>query len=103
MEAVEDAVEHVRSPMKIIDVSHSCIDGWHEFTSRQVPGLYLIAEHDGLESAYNDLPLAIKHIVEADTGVEVVIEAHQTYDEYAETLPDHYFPSVYYSIERVAA
>jgi hypothetical protein len=94
---------HDNSLMKIIDVHHSCIEGWHEFTSLQVPGLYVIAEQDGLGSAYNDVPLAIKHIIEADTGEEVVITARQSYDEYAMTLPDHFLPSVYYTVEKVAA
>lgn len=93
-----------QAELKIIDVYHECDGEWHEFTSPQVPGLYVLAELNDLEAAYNDVPLAIKRIIEADTGQNVIVKVQQTYDQYEKKLPNHARPQVrHYSIEKLAA
>lgn len=88
----------------IISVQHTCADGWHQFTSEQVPGFYLIAEQDDLETAFGDIPVMLEHLIGADEGRKVTIKLEQTYSEYVEQLPDHFLPRVHhYSIEKLAA
>lgn len=87
----------------IIDVRHECVNGWHEFTSPQVPGLYIVAEQNDLEAAYADIPEVLALIIEADTGKKVTIKREPSYEEYLAGLPYEFRPNIYYSIEKMAA
>ena len=90
--------------MKLIDVHHECVDGWHEFTSPHVPGLYIVAEKDDLEAAFEDLPVTIANLIKADYKIDVTVRLEHTYDEYVDNLPPEFRPSIrHYSIERLAA
>jgi hypothetical protein len=40
----------------IISVRHKYDDGWHTFTSPQVPGLYLVGKTEDLEGLYAAIP-----------------------------------------------
>ena len=87
-----------------ITVNHRCENGWHEFDSPQVPGLFMIVEQNDLEAAYADIPKAIEMLIRADTGQEVRVRQEETYSEYLERLPESHLPSQrYYSIEKLAA
>lgn len=87
----------------IIDVRHECVNGWHEFTSPQIPGLYIVAEQNDLEAAYEDIPIVIAQLIEADTGKKVSIKREPSYEEYLEGLPWSFRPSMFYSVEKIAA
>jgi hypothetical protein len=88
----------------ILDVKHTCIDGWHEFTADKVPGFFIIAEQDDLESAYHDIPLVLAALIEADFGVKVSVHQAEPYAQYEESLPLPLKPSSsYYSVEKIAA
>jgi hypothetical protein len=88
----------------IIDVRHECANGWHEFTSPQVPGLYIVAEQDDLEAAYEDVPVVLALLIEADTGRKVTVKREPSYEEYVDALPESYRPSIrHYSVEKLAA
>ena len=70
--------------VEIITVLHECADGWHTFTSPEVPGFYMIVEESDLQGAYEDIPL--------------------TYDEYLATLPlSQAAITRHYSVELQAA
>jgi hypothetical protein len=87
----------------IVDVRHSCSDGWHKFTSVQVPGLYLVAEQNHLEEAYGEIPILIESIIRADFGTPVTVEIVQTYSDYLEKLPPEYHPEfIHYSVKKAA-
>lgn len=91
-------------PNMILDVHHHCADGWHEFTSPQIPGFFLTAEQDDLEVAFDDVPVMIGALIEADHGVQVSVKLEQSYDEYVAGLPEGYKPSIrHYSVEKLAA
>jgi hypothetical protein len=51
-----------------IGVFYKHADGWHVFTCKELPGLY-IASKDA-ELAYNDVPVAIEKLLELDFGVK---------------------------------
>ena len=88
----------------IIEVKHDVSNGWHEFTSPQVPGLYIVAEMDDLEAAYEDVPVVIAQLIYADFGLKVTIERKPSYSEYLDGLVDAYKPSIrHYSVEKLAA
>jgi len=88
----------------IITVQHDCAGGWHQFSSDQVPGFYMIAAQDDLETAFGDIPVMLQHLIEADEGRKVTIELVETYSEYVEKLPEDFRPRVHhYTIEKLAA
>ena len=91
--------------MEIVDVIHDCKDGWHKFTSPQIPGLYIVAAADDLEEAYADIPRAIAELIFADRGRRPVVRAESSYAEYLKTLPASRRPSEirHYSVEFLAA
>lgn len=88
---------------QVITVEHEARDGWHQFTCLQVPGLFLLATDADLEQAYTELPAAIADIIEADEGVEMVVELENSYSQYLAKLPETMRPAVrHYSIKRAA-
>ncbi len=90
--------------MEMITVMHAHEDGWHEFTSPQIPGLYMIVESHDLGGAYEDLPRAIEELIFFDTGRRVVVKPEKTFSEYLITLPASHRPVVrHYSVEQLAA
>ena len=72
----------------IISVKHECADGWHTFTSPQVPGLYLVGRDDDLEGIYQAIPDAIARLALADFGVKVVVRQEKTFSSCVEGLPN---------------
>ena len=88
----------------IIEVRHEFTNGWHEFTSPQIPGLYVVAELDDLEAAYEDVPVVIGQLIEADFGLKVTITREPSYEEYLEGLRESFRPSIrHYSVMKLAA
>jgi hypothetical protein len=89
---------------EIVDVQHECAEGWHKFTSPQVPGFYLLAEQGDLEEVYDEIPQAIAALIFADFGIDVRLTAHKRYSDYLEELPEDYRPDLsHYVIEKLAA
>jgi hypothetical protein len=88
----------------VIDVVHECSEGWHELTSPQIPGLYIVVEQDDLEAAFHDVPAAIEMLIEADTGRRVKVVQLESYDEYVEKLPPAYRPASirHYTVQQAA-
>jgi hypothetical protein len=88
----------------IISVVHEYEDGWHKFTSLEVPGLYMVVGSHDLEAAYDDLPRAIELLIFMDTGKHVSVRPEKTYREYVGNLPQSHRPTVrHYSVEPQAA
>jgi hypothetical protein len=89
----------------IIDVSHTCSDGWHEFTSPQIPGLFLTAPRDDLPTVFEEIPVIIAELIKGDTGFAYSVKAEQSYDDYVARLPEEYRPTTirHYSVEKLAA
>jgi hypothetical protein len=59
--------------VEIITVLHKCENGWHEFTSPQIPGLFMVVEQTDLAAAWRDLPRAIEKLIFVDTGDRVTV------------------------------
>jgi hypothetical protein len=74
--------------VEIITVVHECEDGWHKFTSPEIPGLYMIVRQHDLEAAYSDIPRAIEMLIFADNGQRVSVRPQTTYSEYLKSLPE---------------
>jgi hypothetical protein len=92
------------SDVEIVTVIHDFEDGWHKFTSLELPGFYMIVPQDDLEAAYEDIPRAIEELIFADIGNRVVVRSQKTYSEYLDSLPESHHPTPsHYSIERRAA
>jgi hypothetical protein len=45
---------------QFVFVNDASDGGWHKFTSPQVPGFYIVAPDDSVDSAYADIPRAIE-------------------------------------------
>ncbi len=90
---------------EIVDVRHVCTDGYHKFTSPQVPGLYLIAEQEHLEEVYAEIPQVIAAIINADFKSDVQVTIQKSYAAYENELPPEFKPefSHYSVVKRVAA
>lgn len=88
----------------IVGVLHEIDDGWHKFTSPQVPGLYIVVESRNLRTVYEDLPTAIAELIEAATHKKVVVRLEKTYDQFIKSLPETERQDVlHYSVEPLAA
>lgn len=71
-------------------------DGWHVFTSSELPGLY-VASHDA-ETAYNDVAPSIEMLLRLDEGVECTIRPELPFQQFVSMLrkanhPAHRFLS----------
>jgi hypothetical protein len=86
----------------IIEVRHDCADGWHTFTSDQVPGLFLAGERADLEELYEEIPQVIAALAKCDFGRDVEVTPAQTYSDYAASLPDTHLPVKHYTIRDLA-
>jgi hypothetical protein len=94
----------VRPDVEIVTVLHECQEGWHKFTSLEIPGLYMVVPQNDLEAAYDDLPRAIAELIFADSGVRVSVRPQKTYSEHLDSLPESQHPIPrHYSVERKAA
>jgi hypothetical protein len=90
--------------VEIITVLHEREDGWHKFTSPEIPGFYMIVEPSDLGGAYDDIPRAIEALILADSGAHVSIRPEKTFSEYLASLPTSHQPATrHYSVERRAA
>lgn len=90
--------------MEMITVLYECDDGWHKFTSPELPGLYMIVPPDDIAAACADLPSAIEALIYADTGTCVEVRPQRTFAAYVgERKDDNRLIPQYYSIERRAA
>ena len=90
--------------MEIVTVLHSHEEGWHKFTSLELPGLYMVVPQDDLEAAYADLPRAIEELIYVDTGKRVSAQPQKTFGDYLAAVAKTQAPiPQHYSIELKAA
>jgi hypothetical protein len=90
--------------VEIVTVLDACEDGWHKFTSLEIPGLYMVVPQHDLEAAYRDIPRAIETLIFTDSGIRVSVRPETTYSEYLTSLPDSRRPIPrHYSVERKQA
>jgi hypothetical protein len=59
-------------------------DGWHVFSSNDVPGLY-VASKDPVK-AYDDVPVALKQIMELDYACQWEVRRAPSFVEFRERL-----------------
>lgn len=65
-----------------VAVKHEHRDGWHTFTSPQLPGL-CVASTD-LQKAYKDVALSIETLILLNCGQAVRAVAEQTFEKFFE-------------------
>jgi hypothetical protein len=71
----------------IIDVLYESVDGFHRFTSPQIPGLCVVVEPDQYTLALEDLPTAIALLIEGDFGHKATVNRVETLDDYSPLIP----------------
>jgi hypothetical protein len=88
----------------IVTVLHEVDEGWHTFTSEQVPGLFLTGRDEDLEQLYESVPGVIADLAKADFGRDVVVLQERTFSYYVQSLAPASVPPVsHYSIDPQAA
>lgn len=72
-----------------IDIAYKMADGWHVFTSEQLPGLY-VASPDA-ETAYNDVGPALEMLLKLDEGIVCKAKPELSFEEFVqETRGENY-------------
>lgn len=88
----------------IVSVIHECADGWHTFTSKQVPGLFLVGQDADLQEVYEAIPNVIAALARADFGQDVSVTPEKSFSSYVDSLPAaHPASERHYSVRPVAA
>ncbi len=101
---MSDAHASPTSGLRMISVDHHCEDGWHTFTSKEFPGLFICGQGSELEALYDGLPEVLEALVRADFGQDVVVRSEETFSSYRAMLPQSYLaPVTHYSIASRAA
>jgi hypothetical protein len=58
-------------------------DGWHVFTSPDMPGLYIASKEP--RAAYEDVPIAVKRLIELDFNCTCDVIRPEPFDSFAQT------------------
>ena len=88
---------------QIITVSHEHSEGWHTFTSEQVPGLFVTGRDEDLQGLYEAVPVVIAELAKVDFGRMVTVTPEHTFSSYMEEIRPTDIPPVrYYSIKSKA-
>jgi hypothetical protein len=81
--------------MPVVSVCYENIEGWHRFTSPQIPGFCVIVEPSQFQVGLDDVPRAIELIIASDHGKRVTATPLPTYSDYStRTSPNK--PEVYH-------
>jgi hypothetical protein len=78
--------------MPVVDVMYENVEGWHRFTSPQIPGFCVIVEPDQFQTGLDDVPEAITNIIAGDHGRRVTATRLETYSDYSREKP----PPIYH-------
>jgi hypothetical protein len=70
-----------------IGVCYKHADGWHVFTCKELPGLY-IASKD-VERAYNDVPVAVEKLLQLDFGMKCKAVAELSFADFLKAQQQH--------------
>ena len=63
-------------------VDYKNVQGWHVFTSEDLPGLYVASQEP--EKAYDDVAVAIAALVELDTGITCKVTPVVPYGQFVQ-------------------
>jgi len=91
------------TPAPVVDVVHEVVDGWHRFTSPQVPGLYIIVGANDYVAGLNDVPHAIELLIEGDYGRKVAVKQTGTFAAYTDRMPADMRPTIFHYVIEPAA
>lgn len=67
-----------------ISVDYKHVDGWHVFSSGDLPGLY-VASKDAKE-AYEDIPVAVEQLLKLNAGIECKAVPELSFDEFMASM-----------------
>ena len=68
----------------LVKVDYGFRDGWHVFTSNDVPGLYVTSEDP--KTAFNDVAPSIETLARLNDGIECVVQPLLTYAEFMQAM-----------------
>ena len=71
-------------PKTSVRVEYRHTDGWHIFSSDQLPGLY-VASQDA-KRAFADVATAIEKLLKLNEGLDVRAEPELSFEEFVRTL-----------------
>jgi len=66
--------------MAIIEILDHREEGWHKLTSPDLPGFFIVAPDDKIESAYADIPQAIELLYLNNKQQKVSVSLRQASD-----------------------
>lgn len=66
----------------VVDVIYEPVEGYHRFTSPQIPGLCVIVDPEQYKLGVADLPDAIALLLRADFGRQVTVTPLETFSDY---------------------
>lgn len=67
-----------------VNVNYRHQDGWHVFTSSDMAGLY-VASKDA-RTAYEDVPVAVKRLIELDFDCTCEVTRPEPFDSFAQAV-----------------
>jgi hypothetical protein len=67
-----------------VSVQYRHRDGWHIFTSQDIPGLYIASQN--AKAAYEDVPVAVKRLLELDFKCSCEVVRTEPFDTFAQTV-----------------
>jgi hypothetical protein len=88
-------VAMIGAAMPIVSVCYENVEGWHRFTSPQIPGFCVIVEPDQFQIGLDDVPKALELIIASDHGKRVTASPLPPYSEYFARAPSK-APRIYH-------
>jgi hypothetical protein len=89
--------------MPVVAVVYENVEGYHRFTSPQVPGLFVIVEPADYKVGLDDVPAALGMLIESDTGGKVSVRQIETFSEYTDRMPDDAKPTIFHFVVESAS
>jgi hypothetical protein len=75
------AIQMLDNMITAVNVKYQHRDGWHIFTSPEIPGLYIASKDP--RSAYEDVPVAVKRLIELDLQCHCEVVRAAPFDSFA--------------------
>ena len=72
----------------VVSVRHEMTDGFHVFTSPQMPGFYLVGPDDDFPGLCDTIPTAIASLAEANLKKKFSVRPVDTFSAYREATVD---------------
>ena len=79
-----DTMTAKTEPVALVKVDYGFRDGWHVFSSLDVPGLYVASKDP--ETAFNDVAPSIEKLAKLNDDVDCTVQPFLTYAEFMQAM-----------------